>query len=77
MVVVGSSVEGIEGSRGCCKIKSLVAAGCSYWSLEDSRVGGATETSGGKIAGTGGGTLGGCGLIKTGRSGAATGCCCF
>ncbi len=54
-----------------------MAAGCSYWRLEDSRVGGATETSGGKIAGTGGGNLGGCELIKMGRSGAATGCCCF
>ena len=77
MVVVGSSVEGIEGWRGCCKIKSLVAAGCSYWRLEGSRVSGATETFGGTTAGRGGGTLGGCGLIKMGRSGAATGCCCF
>ena len=77
MVVAGSSVEGIEGWRGCCKIKSLVAAGCSYWRLEDSRVSGAAMTSGGTTVVRGGGTLGGCGLIKMGRNGAATGCCCF
>jgi len=77
MVVADSSVEGIEAWHDCCKMKPLMAAGCSYCRLVGSRVGGAAETSGGKTAGRGGENLGGCELIKTGKSGAATGCCCF
>jgi hypothetical protein len=54
----------------------ITVAGCSC--SGDSIAGGATETSGGKIAGRGGGTLGGCELrLKKGKSGAAASYCCF
>jgi hypothetical protein len=58
-------------------MKPLVtAAGCSC--SGDLIAGGATETSGGRIAGRGGVTLGGCELrLKRGKSGAAASYCCF
>jgi hypothetical protein len=54
----------------------ITAAGCSC--SGDLIAGGATETSGGRIAGRGGGTLGGCELrLKRGKSGAAASYYCF
>jgi hypothetical protein len=58
-------------------MKPLITAdGCSC--SGDLIAGGATETSGERIARRGGVTLGGCELtLKKGKSGAAASYCCF
>jgi len=58
-------------------MKPFIPASCNWCYWEGSRAGSATETSGGTIVGRGGGSLGDCALIKTGKSGATTGYCCF
>ena len=58
-------------------MKPLITAD-GYSCSGDLIAGGATETSGGRIARRGGGTLDGCGLrLKRGKSGAAASYCCF